>query len=140
MNDQGSHPGASPSPLAELVREVEQNNPEVAAALHTWQAATNVPKQVSALPDAEVTVQQFSVGSPRPFAGYSNSDFAYIGIGASQDLPYPGKRRLRSEVPSETPMRLTRNRTCEASGNRDIETHVFSARFSPADPADSGAQ
>jgi outer membrane protein, heavy metal efflux system len=96
--DQGSHPAASPSPLAELVREVDQSNPDIAGALDAWRAATNVPKQASALPDTEVTFQQFSVGSPRPFAGYSNSDFAYVGIGASQDLPYPGKRRLRSQV------------------------------------------
>ena len=39
-----------------------------------------------------------SVGSPRPFAGYSNSDFAYIGFGVSQDIPYPGKRQLRASV------------------------------------------
>jgi cobalt-zinc-cadmium efflux system outer membrane protein len=50
------------------------------------------------LPETELTVQQFAVGSPRPFAGFSNSDFAYIGFGASQELPYPGKRSLRSEV------------------------------------------
>src|SRR5207245_9315565 len=31
-------------------------------------------------------------------AGYSNSDFAYIGFGASQDIPYPGKRQLRARV------------------------------------------
>jgi hypothetical protein len=85
MKDQGQHAAASPSPLRELVREVERSNPEIAAALHTRRPATNVPKQVSALPDTEITVQQFSVGSPRPFAGYSNSDFAYVGIGASQD-------------------------------------------------------
>lgn len=98
MKDQDKHTAASPSPLQELVREVEQSNPEIAAALHMWKAAMAVPKQASALPGAEITVQQFSVGSPRPFAGYSNSDFAYVGIGGSQDLPYPGKRRLRSEV------------------------------------------
>jgi cobalt-zinc-cadmium efflux system outer membrane protein len=98
MRDQGKHATASPSPLRELVQEVDRSNPEIAASLHAWQAATNVPKQASALPDTEITVQQFSVGSPRPFAGFSNSDFAYVGIGASQDLPYPGKRRLRSEV------------------------------------------
>jgi outer membrane protein, heavy metal efflux system len=98
MKNQSKHATASPSPLRELVEEVDRSNHEIAASLHAWQAATNVPKQVSALPDTEITVQQFSVGSPRPFAGYSNSDFAYVGIGASQDLPYPGKRRLRSEV------------------------------------------
>jgi len=96
--NQSKHATASPSPLRELVQEVDRSNPEIAASLHAWQAATNVPKQASALPDTEITVQQFSVGSPRPFAGYSNSDFAYVGIGASQDLPYPGKRRLRSEI------------------------------------------
>src|SRR5258708_6274472 len=98
MNNQSNHATASPSPLRELVQEVDRSNPEIVASLQGWKAATNVPKQASALPDTQITVQQFSVGSPRPFAGFSNSDFAYVGIGASQDLPYPGKRRLRSEV------------------------------------------
>jgi cobalt-zinc-cadmium efflux system outer membrane protein len=98
MKNQSKHATASPSPLRELVQELDRSNPEIAASLHAWQAATNIPQQASALPGAEITVQQFSVGSPRPFAGYSNSDFAYVGIGASQDLPYPGKRRLRSQV------------------------------------------
>jgi hypothetical protein len=43
-------------------------------------------------------VQQFSVGSPKPFAGYTKRDFAYIGIGASQELPYPAKVQLRGKV------------------------------------------
>lgn len=93
-----AHPGAPASPLPDLVKEAEQNNPEIAAALHGWQAATHVPKQVAALPETEVSVQQFAVGSPRPFAGFSNSNFAYIGFGASQDLPWPGKRGLRGMV------------------------------------------
>jgi outer membrane protein TolC len=38
------------------------------------------------------------VGSPKPFAGYTNSDFAYIGVGASQEMPYPGKLRARRTV------------------------------------------
>jgi outer membrane protein, heavy metal efflux system len=97
MKDQDTH-AAPPIALKELVQEVERSNPGIAASLHAWKAATNFSKQASALPETEITVQQFSVGSPRPFAGFSNSDFAYMGIGASQDLPYPGKRRLRSEV------------------------------------------
>src|ERR1700736_2964112 len=87
-----------PTSLHELVLEAEQKNPLIAASFHEWQASRNVPKQVSALPETQLSVQQFSVGSPRPFAGYSNSDFAYIGFGASQDIPYPGKRRLRAHV------------------------------------------
>jgi cobalt-zinc-cadmium efflux system outer membrane protein len=89
---------AAPTSLRELTQEAEQKNPQIAASFHAWQAARSVPKQVSALPETQLLVQQFSVGSPRPFAGYSNSDFAYIGFGASQDIPYPGKRQLRASV------------------------------------------
>lgn len=92
------HPSHAVTTLAKLVEEVQQKNPQVLAARHGWKAATQVPSQVSTLPDPEFTVQQFSVGSPRPFAGYSNSDFAYLGLGISQDLPYPGKLRLKGEA------------------------------------------
>src|SRR5436853_4510301 len=91
------HAGA-PTSLRDLIQEAEQKNPQIAASFHGWQASRNVPKQVSAFPETQVSVQQFSVGSPRPFAGYSNSEFAYIGFGASQDIPYPGKRQLRARV------------------------------------------
>jgi outer membrane protein TolC len=84
--------------LAELLREAEQNNPQIQAARQGWQAAKQIPSQVATLPDPQFNVQQVNVGSPRPFAGYTNSDFAYIGLGASQDFPYPGKLRLKGEI------------------------------------------
>jgi outer membrane protein, heavy metal efflux system len=84
--------------LKDLIGEAERNNPEIAVAEHGYAAATHVARQGSALPDTQVTVQQFAVGSPRPFAGYTNSEFAYIGLGASQEIPYPGKRGLRGQV------------------------------------------
>ncbi len=87
-----------PTPLAQLIAEAEANNSQISAADHSWKAATHVAQQVTTLPDPQFTVQSFSVGSPKPFAGFSNSDFAYIGFGASQDLPYPGKLRLKGEV------------------------------------------
>ena len=88
----------NPVSLVSLVEEAQQHNPDILAARRAWQAAAQVPSQVSTLPDPEVTVQEFSVGSPKPFAGYTNSDFAYIGFGVSQELPYPGKLRLRGKV------------------------------------------
>jgi Outer membrane protein len=87
-----------PVPLSELLTEASQNNSQIAAADYGWQAAKEIPRQVTTLPDPTFTYQQFSVGSPKPFAGYTNSDFSYIGIGASQELPYPGKLRLRGDV------------------------------------------
>jgi outer membrane protein TolC len=88
----------APTPLPELLTEAGQNNSQITAADDAWQAAKQVPRQVSTLPDPTLTYQNFSVGSPKPFAGYTDNNFAYIGIGASQELPYPGKLRLRGEV------------------------------------------
>ena len=87
-----------PTPLLELLTEASRNNSQISAAHYALQAAKQVPLQVSTLPDPTFTYQNMSVGSPKPFAGYTNSNFAYIGIGASQELPYPGKLHLRAEV------------------------------------------
>jgi len=87
-----------PSPLSALIAEAQQNNPEIQAAIHGAQAANHAAKQAGTLPDTQIMLQHLSVGSPRPFAGYTNSDFAYIGLGASQEFPWPGKRALRTQV------------------------------------------
>src|SRR5205823_7190965 len=62
-----SSPAGAPTSLRDLVQEAEQKNPQIAASFHGWQASRNVPKGVSAFPETQVSVQQFSVGSPRPF-------------------------------------------------------------------------
>ena len=89
-----------PTPLAALISEAQSNNTQLSAADHAWKAATHIAQQVMTLPDPQFTVQSYSVGSPKPFAGFSNSDFAYIGFGASQDIPFAGKLRLKGEVAS----------------------------------------
>src|SRR6266481_7914088 len=95
----GQTPVAStPTSLSKLLAEAAANNPQISAAEHGARAARQMAPQVTTLPDPKFTYQQFSVGSPKPFAGYTNSDFAYIGIGASQELPYPGKLRARGAV------------------------------------------
>ncbi len=92
------HQGEVVTPLPDLLKEAEQNSPQIRAARQGWEAAKQVPSQVSTLPDPQFNVQPVSVGSPRPFAGYTNSDFAYFGLGVSQDFPYPGKLRLKGEM------------------------------------------
>jgi outer membrane protein TolC len=95
----GQEPAASAStPLSQLLAEAGVNNPQISAADHGARAARQMAPQETTLPDPKFTYQQLSVGSPKPFAGYTNSDFAYIGIGASQELPYPGKLRARGDV------------------------------------------
>ncbi|MDQ2924164.1 MAG: TolC family protein, partial [Acidobacteriota bacterium] len=88
----------TPTPLAPLISEAQSSNTQISAADHAWKAATHVAQQVTTLPDPQFTVQSFSVGSPKPFAGFSNSNFAYIGFGASQDIPYAGKLRLKGDI------------------------------------------
>jgi outer membrane protein, heavy metal efflux system len=90
--------GSKPTPLSQLLAEAEENNPQLSVAVHDARAARQMVPQATTLPDPKFTYQQFGVGSPKPFAGYTNSDFAYVGIGASQELPYPGKLRLRGIV------------------------------------------
>ena len=97
------HQAQAVTPLAELLQEAEQNNPQIQAARQGWKAAQQVPTQVSTLPDPQFLFQQVNVGSPRPFAGYTNSDFAYVGLGVSQDFPYPGKLRLKGESRNAMP-------------------------------------
>jgi cobalt-zinc-cadmium efflux system outer membrane protein len=92
-----SHTGSFTS-LSQLLVEAEKNNPQIEAARQGWQAAKKVPTQVSTPPDPQFFLQHVSVGSPRPFAGYTNSDFAYLGLGVSQDIPYLGKLRLKGEI------------------------------------------
>jgi cobalt-zinc-cadmium efflux system outer membrane protein len=87
-----------PTPLSQLLAEAGANNPQISAANYGVRAARRMAPQVTTLPDPKLSYQQLSVGSPKPFAGYTNSDFAYIGVGASQELPYPGKLRARGVV------------------------------------------
>ena len=92
-----NHPAVDPTPLATLVEEAQKNNPEVLAARRAWQAAAQVPSQVSTLPDPEVMVQDVSAGTPIPFWDYNTVQMTFFGIGVSQAVPYPGKLRLRGE-------------------------------------------
>src|SRR5580693_8955818 len=44
------------SSLQDLLTEAEQNNPKIKAAQQEWQAAKQVPSQVSTLPDPQLNV------------------------------------------------------------------------------------
>ncbi|MGH7863396.1 MAG: TolC family protein [Candidatus Binataceae bacterium] len=84
--------------LKRLVAEALTQNPAVLAAQHRARAAAKVPIQVSTLPDPELTLQEFTVGGPRPLEGYTTSDFYYTGFGVAQEIPGPGKLRQRAAI------------------------------------------
>lgn len=90
--------GGTVSNLDALVREAIANNPVVIAARKSSEALTRAPIQARTLPDPQVQFQEFTAGSPKPAAGYETSDFYYTGFGITQDIPGPGKLRLRGEM------------------------------------------
>jgi len=81
-----------------LIEEAMAHSPLIDGARQHWQAQTKAPVQAGALPDPQIIFQHFSVGDPGPGSGLGNSDFAYLGFGASQDVPFPGKLGLQAAI------------------------------------------
>jgi outer membrane protein TolC len=85
-----------PADLVALLAEAESNHPELKALAARREAAARVPSQMEAFPDPLLT------------AAYTNESFDSLTLGSStdsslaftwtQDVPYPGKRRLAGEV------------------------------------------
>ncbi len=83
------------TPLTELTGELARANPEVRAAKLRYDAAAKRPSQAGTLPEPKFTFADFGVG--HPFSRLGVSDFAYLGFGVSQEIPFPGKLALASE-------------------------------------------
>lgn len=95
------------SELRALVEELVRNNPEIRAARFRYEAATKRPSQLNTLPDPKLTFVNFGVA--QPFSRLNVSNFAYLGFGVSQEVPFPGKLQLagqeaRKEAASEGEM------------------------------------
>jgi outer membrane protein TolC len=76
--------------LPGLIRELEAVNPEIKAALQRWEMAKAVVPQVQSLPDPTLQVGYLKMPMVEPFQG------AMYGLG--QEVPFPGKLRLKGEV------------------------------------------
>jgi outer membrane protein TolC len=84
--------------IQEFVAEALRRNPEVLAAQKRYEAARQRPAQERSLPDPMVSFGWNSSGNPLPLAGVGTEPVANIGIMATQEIPYPGKLRLKAEV------------------------------------------
>src|SRR5262249_5162343 len=78
-----------------LVREAMENNPDIRAAQQRWMAAKAVIPQVRTLPDPMVNLGYMYDGDMREWL-----------YGVSQELPFPGKLRLRGEVATREAERM----------------------------------
>ena len=76
--------------LPGLIHELEAANPEINAARYRWRAAQAVVPQVQTLPDPTIQVGYQRMPMTEPFQG------AMYGV--AQEIPFPGKLRLKGEV------------------------------------------
>ena len=76
--------------LAGLIAELDSANPEIKAARHRWEAAKAVVPQVQTLPDPKLQLGYQRMPMVEPLQG------AMYGFG--QEIPFPGKLRLKGEV------------------------------------------
>lgn len=73
-------------PLAQLIQETLDENPEIKAAERRWEASKSRIPQAQTLPDPKINLSYRELSARETMYGFS------------QALPFPGKLRLRGEV------------------------------------------
>jgi outer membrane protein TolC len=84
--------------LDQLLTEALNSSPEILAAQKRYEAARQRPNQESSLPDPTFSPGYASNGAPWPGARLGTEPTSNIGFMVSQEIPGPGKRRLRGEI------------------------------------------
>ena len=85
--------------VEDAVREALGNNRALQSALHTAQAQRRRVPQASSFPDPKLSINW--MGNITPFSVQTNDPSSYRGVAAMQELPFPGKRKLRGEIASK---------------------------------------
>ena len=84
--------------LPSLVDEALRNNRDILAAQKRYEAAKQRPAQEASLPDPTLSLGYTANGGPWPVAGIGTAATSNAGIMISQEVPFPGKRKLRGEI------------------------------------------
>ena len=84
--------------LASLVAELSANNPELAAARREVDMRVARIAPAGAPPDPTLSIGYMSGFARPPFFPSSSTPDAFRQVGASQEIPFPGKLSLRSRV------------------------------------------
>jgi len=82
--------------VEDAVREALGNNPALQSALHTAKAQRRRVPQASSFSDPKLSVNW--MGNITPFSVQTNDPSSYRGVAAMQELPFPGKRKLRGTM------------------------------------------
>ena len=89
---------AAAQPLSSLVDEALHNNREILAAQKKYEAARQRPGQAGSLRGPTVSLGYTSNGAPYPVAGLGRDVTSNAGVMVSQEVPFPGKQKLRGEI------------------------------------------
>ena len=84
--------------LDDLLAEALRSSPEIAAAQKRYEAARQRPSQASSLPDPMLSPGYNSSGAPWPGARLGTEPTSNIGVMLSQEIPFPGKRKLAGDM------------------------------------------
>jgi outer membrane protein, heavy metal efflux system len=84
--------------LDSLVEEALRSNREILAAQKKYEAARQRPSIAGALPDPMLSLGYSASGGPWPGSGLGKEPMANAGLMVSQEMPFPGKRKLREEI------------------------------------------
>jgi outer membrane protein, heavy metal efflux system len=85
-----------PLKLEAVIAYARQHNPQIRAAQARATAAEARPSQAGALPDPMVDLAYHDESFNRLQLG--STEFAFVKLGASQELPFPGKLGLKREI------------------------------------------
>jgi outer membrane protein TolC len=94
-----TQPAAATLSLQDVVKEALAKNPAVQSAWHAYQAQLHRIPQAKSLPDPKVSVGW--MGNATPFSVQQGDPSSYRAVGAMQDLPFPGKLRLRGQIANQ---------------------------------------
>lgn len=115
--------------LAALVEEALARNPDLRAAQQAVRAARERPVQAAALADPVLGVRYTNEGWSPTLGEMPDANLALM---ISQDLPYPGKRRLRGLIATraadEVEQQLVRARLSVAAAVRRAYSGILQAR------------
>jgi outer membrane protein TolC len=84
--------------LKDLLAEALSSNPEIIAAQKRYEASRQRPTQASSLPDPMFSPSYNSNGKPWPGAGLGMEPTSQIGFMVSQEIPFPGERKLAGDM------------------------------------------
>ncbi len=82
----------------EMVAEALRGNREILAAQKKYEASRQRPVQAGSMPEPTVSLGYTSNGGPWPVAGIGSSPSSNAGLMIAQEVPFPGKRKLRGEI------------------------------------------